>query len=110
MGGNDRDRGGGTDQELATRTRQRVRPPRRYRVLLHNDDYTTMEFVVMILMTVFHRSEGEAVRTMMQVHQQGAGVAGVYSREIAETKVAKVERLARQNQCPLHCTMEPETT
>ncbi len=64
--------------------------PRRYQVLLHNDDYTTMEFVVMILMTVFHTSESEAVRTMMQVHQQGVGVAGVYSCEVAETKVAKV--------------------
>jgi len=110
MGANDRDHGNGTDQALATRTRKRVRAPRRYQVLLHNDDYTTMEFVVLILMTVFHRSESEAVRTMMQVHKQGAGVAGVYSREVAEAKVAKVERLARQNQCPLRCTMEPEST
>lgn len=105
-----RDHGGDTDQALATRTRRRVRRPRRYQVLLHNDDYTTMEFVVMILVHVFHRSESEAVRIMLEVHQQGAGVAGVYGREVAEAKVAKVELLARQHQFPLRCTMEPETT
>ena len=88
---------------------QRESPPL-FKVLMHNDDYTTMEFVVMILVNVFHRSESEAVRTMLEVHQQGAGVAGVYGREVAEAKVAKVELLARQHQFPLRCTMEPETT
>jgi ATP-dependent Clp protease adaptor protein ClpS len=79
-------------------------------VLLHNDDYTTMEFVVMILVTVFHRSESDAVQTMMNVHQQGSGVAGVYTYEVAEAKVAKVGRMARESQFPLRCTMEPEET
>ena len=110
MGGDDKGNGNGTDLALATRTRKRVQRPRRYQVLLHNDDYTTMEFVVMILVTVFHRSETDAVRTMLQVHKQGAGVAGVYTREVAEAKVAKVERLARQSQFPLRGSMEPETT
>ena len=110
MGGDGTDFGNGVDQELATRTRRKVRRPRRFQVLLHNDDYTTMEFVVMVLVTVFHHSETDAVRTMLQVHKQGAGVAGVYSREVAEAKVAKVERMARENQFPLRCTMEPETT
>jgi ATP-dependent Clp protease adaptor protein ClpS len=110
MGGDDQQGvgGTGTGAVVATKIRPRIRRPRRYQVLLHNDDYTTMDFVVMVLVTVFHRSESEAVRTMMQVHQQGAGVAGVYAYEVAEAKVAKVSRLARQSQFPLRCTMEPE--
>jgi ATP-dependent Clp protease adaptor protein ClpS len=78
-----------------------------YKVLLHNDNYTSMEFVVLILEQVFHRSESEAQRIMMEVHRGGVGVAGIYTKEIAETKVAVVQTLARQHEFPLRCTVEP---
>ena len=90
-----------TDDETATKE------PNLYHVLLHNDDYTTMEFVVMVLMDVFFHKEEEAIRIMIQVHRQGVGVAGVYSYEIAETKVNKVTQLARKHEFPLRCSMEP---
>jgi ATP-dependent Clp protease adaptor protein ClpS len=77
-----------------------------YKVLLHNDDYTTMEFVVYILEKVFRKTMAEATRIMLNVHQRGIGVAGVYSRELAETKTATVEQLARKNEFPLKCSME----
>ena len=83
-----------------------VRQPRKYKVLLHNDDYTTMDFVVKILMTVFHKSKSEAVRIMLTVHKQGIGVCGVYPAEIAETKVAMVHNMARKAGFPLKCSME----
>lgn len=86
--------------------RQKVAEPPLYKVLLHNDDYTTMDFVIMILETVFHKSAGEATRIMLNVHQQGIGVAGVYTREIADTKVHIVHDLARRNEFPLKCSME----
>lgn len=98
----------GGDEAVATEHDQKVQRPRLFKVLLHNDDYTTMEFVVMVLMTVFHHPEPEAVRIMMHVHQKGVGVAGTYSYEIAETKAAKVTRLARENEFPLRCSVEPE--
>ncbi len=98
----------GRDEAVATEQEQKVERPRLFKVLLHNDDYTTMEFVVMVLMTVFHHPEPEAVRIMMHVHQKGVGVAGIYSYEIAETKAAKVTRLARENEFPLRCSVEPE--
>lgn len=94
--------------ELATETESEVRRPRRWKVLIHNDDYTTMEFVVWILETVFRHPQGQALRIMLQVHQQGVGVAGVFTREVAEMKVASVEALARTNEYPLMCTMEEE--
>ena len=81
------------------------RPPL-YKILLHNDDYTSMEFVVFILQTVFGRSEEEAVRIMLNVHMEGVGVAGLYTYEIAEMKVAKVTSSAQANEFPLLCTME----
>ncbi len=77
-----------------------------YKVLLHNDDYTTMDFVVMVLETVFGKSTDEATRIMLNVHNQGQGVAGIYTREIGETKVAVVHRMARKNQFPLKCSLE----
>jgi ATP-dependent Clp protease adaptor protein ClpS len=96
------------DVGVATETQQEVKKPPLYKVLLHNDDYTTMEFVVYILQTVFHKEESDAVRIMLAVHQQGVGVAGVYTYEIAEVKVDKVTELARANEFPLLCTLEEE--
>lgn len=94
------------DVAVATRTERKLKKPKLYKVLLHNDDYTTMEFVVFVLQSIFRRSETEAVQIMLHVHRNGIGVAGVYPREIAETRVAKVDALARQNEFPLRCTME----
>ena len=92
--------------EVGTLTRSRVKRPSLYRVLLHNDDYTPMNFVVMILRDVFRKNEGEAVRIMLHVHKRGIGVAGLYPHQIAESKVAKVHRQARDEKHPLKCTME----
>ncbi|MCS6797587.1 MAG: ATP-dependent Clp protease adaptor ClpS [Myxococcota bacterium] len=86
----------------------RLERPRMYRVLIHNDDYTTHEFVVAILKTVFHKSDTDAWTLTLQVHNHGVGVAGVYTREVAETKIATVHRLAREQEFPLLLTMEPD--
>jgi len=86
---------------------QTDRPPK-YKVLLHNDDYTTQDFVVMVLRSVFHKAPSDAVRIMLNVHHNGLGVCGVYSAEIAETKVDRVHSLASQYGHPLKCSMEPE--
>jgi ATP-dependent Clp protease adaptor protein ClpS len=85
-----------------------VTEPPLYRVLLLNDDYTTMEFVVEILKTVFHKSVGEATRIMFNVHQAGVGLCGIYAHEIAETKVDTVHTLSKEHGFPLKCTMEKE--
>jgi len=77
-----------------------------YKVILHNDDYTTMDFVVMVLEVVFHKSRGEAARIMMNVHRLGAGVAGIFTRDVAETKIVIVHDLARKNEHPLKCSLE----
>jgi ATP-dependent Clp protease adaptor protein ClpS len=87
---------------------KKLKRPRLYAVLLHNDDYTTREFVVQVLHSVFHRSEQDAIRIMLHVHHNGVGVAGVFTREVAETKMQRTERLARQQEFPLRLTMEPE--
>jgi ATP-dependent Clp protease adaptor protein ClpS len=87
---------------------KKLKRPRMYRVVLHNDDYTPMDFVVRLLETVFHRTESEATRIMLHVHNHGQGVAGIYTHEIAETKVAQVHLLARRNDHPLMASMEPE--
>lgn len=87
--------------------RKLARPPM-WKVILHNDDYTTREFVVLVLKGVFHRSEEEAVAIMLHVHNTGLGLAGVYPFDIAETKVERVRTLAREHEFPLLCTMEPE--
>ncbi len=107
MGRRDEQREGQRDLAVVTRTKKKVRPPKLYKVLLHNDDYTTMEFVVLVLTTIFRRTQSEAVRIMLQVHREGIGIAGVYAREIAETRVSKATRLARAHEFPLRCTMEP---
>ena len=93
-------------EDILTRRREDLREPPMYKVLLHNDDYTTMDFVVMILETVFGKNTDEATRIMLNVHNQGQGVAGIYTREIGETKVAVVHRMARKNQFPLRCSLE----
>jgi ATP-dependent Clp protease adaptor protein ClpS len=82
--------------------------PSMYKVLLHNDDYTTMEFVVEILMLVFKKSPEDAVKIMLNVHHKGIGICGVYTFEVSETKVNTVHALARQHGFPLKCTMEKE--
>ena len=98
--------------EAATKTRTKSKPevarPRLFKVLMHNDDYTTRDFVVEVLEHVFRMSEQEAVRVMLHVHYTGIGVAGVFTREVAETKIEQVQRLAQQNEFPLMLTMEPE--
>ena len=99
-----RDDGSGVATQ--TRTERRTQKPRMYKVLLHNDDYTTMEFVVYVLQGVFHRSETDAVQIMLHVHKNGLGVAGVYTREVAETRITQVEALARSHEFPLRCSME----
>lgn len=86
----------------------KLKPPQLYKVLLHNDDYTAMEFVVAVLETVFNHNEAAATRIMLHIHNNGVGVAGVFAREIAETKVQQVAKLAREAEFPLLCTMEPE--
>ncbi len=85
-----------------------VKEPRKYKVLLHNDDYTTMDFVVEILVQVFHRTEAQATAIMLSVHTQGYGVCGTYTAEVAETKVDRVHRLARSAGFPLKCSIEGE--
>ncbi|HHH35774.1 MAG TPA: ATP-dependent Clp protease adapter ClpS [Gammaproteobacteria bacterium] len=93
--------------ELATEeSRPKLKKPPLYKVLLLNDDYTPMDFVVEILTRYFHMSEEKATQVMLHVHTRGVGVCGVFTREIAETKVAQVTEHARENQHPLLCTME----
>ncbi len=91
-----------------SRTEQRLERPRLWRVLLHNDDYTTQDFVVWILETVFHKPPGEAFDIMMSVHRSGMGLAGVYTHDVAETKLKTTRQLAEQHEFPLLVTMEPE--
>lgn len=88
--------------------KEKLKRPRMWRVLVHNDDYTTREFVVDVLCGVFHHSETKATEIMLHVHYNGVGVAGVFTREIAETKIAIVEKLAREREYPLRLTMEPD--
>ena len=95
--------------ETGTLNREQVQEPPLYRVLLHNDDYTTMEFVIMILERVFDKHNEEATRIMLNVHHEGVGLAGQYTKEIAETKVITVHRLAKKSQFPLRCSLERDT-
>lgn len=97
-----------TNKERSVSTKERVdtQEPPLYKVLLHNDDYTTMEFVVAILENVFRKSSAEATRIMLNVHHEGIGVAGIFTKEISETKISIVHELAQQNNFPLRCSME----
>lgn len=107
----DADEGGGgrgPGTGAVTKTRTRTKQPSLYRVLLLNDDYTPMEFVVYVLERFFNKTREEATTIMLHVHQNGVGVCGVFTYEVAETKVAQVLDLARRNEHPLQCTMEKE--
>jgi ATP-dependent Clp protease adaptor protein ClpS len=107
MAGRKNDDGGtGPGVGVATRTRTRTKRPSLYKVLLLNDDYTPMEFVVHVLQRFFKMDMEEATRVMLHVHQRGVGVCGIFSYEVAETKVNQVMDFARQNQHPLQCTLE----
>jgi ATP-dependent Clp protease adaptor protein ClpS len=96
------------EESVRSETNQEVDEPPMYRVMLLNDDYTTMEFVVEVLVYVFKKSSDEAMRIMLNVHRNGVGVCGIYPHEVAETKVETVESLARDNGFPLKCIMERE--
>lgn len=93
---------------LLEKEEQKPQKPRRYKVLLHNDDFTPIQWVVALVRHVFRKNEQEAVRITMQVHEQGIAVAGIYTYEIAETKCALVMQLAARDEHPLMCSMEPE--
>ena len=97
-----------SQESVSSETLDDVKEPSMYRVLLHNDDYTTMEFVVEILMVVFNKSIERATEIMLNVHYKGVGMCGVYTHDVAETKVETVSRLAQENGFPLKCTMEEE--
>jgi len=108
MAGEDRDGDGKSDTGLITKTRPKTKKPNLYKVLLLNDDYTPMEFVIFVLEQFFGKGHEEATRIMLHVHQQGVGICGVFTYEVAETKVTQVMDFARQHQHPLQCTMEKE--
>ena len=91
------------------RAEEKLERPQMWRVLLHNDDYTTQDFVVWVLESVFHKPRGEAFTIMMSVHRSGLGVAGVYTHDVAETKVGTTKQLAEEHEFPLLVTMEPES-
>ncbi len=95
-----------TDLGIATKTRTKTKKPNPYKVLLLNDDYTPMEFVVLVLKRFFQMDIDEATRVMLHVHQKGVGICGTFSYEVAETKVTQVMDFARKNQHPLQCTLE----
>jgi len=91
-----------------TRSDQKVQRPRMWRVLLHNDDYTTQDFVVWVLESIFHKDRAEAFTIMLSVHRSGLGLAGVYTHDVAETKLKAARDLAEEHEFPLLVTMEPE--
>jgi ATP-dependent Clp protease adaptor protein ClpS len=91
-----------------SRNEQKLERPRMWRVLLHNDDYTTQEFVVWVLETIFRKPRGEAFAIMMSVHRSGMGIAGVYTHDVAETKLKTTKQMAEEQEFPLLVTMEPE--
>ncbi len=96
----------GALSETGTGTDQEIREPKLYRVLLHNDDYTTMDFVIEILVTVFRKPAAEATKIMLDVHQKGKGICGVFTYDIAASKVALVHHRARKREFPLKCSLE----
>lgn len=103
---NPNDNDGDSNTGVVTKTRSKTAKPSMYRVLLLNDDYTPMEFVVLVLERFFHMQREEAAQVMLHVHQRGVGTCGVYTYEVAESKVTQVTEYARKHQHPLQCTME----
>ncbi|NQV20383.1 MAG: ATP-dependent Clp protease adapter ClpS [Rhodospirillales bacterium] len=103
---NPNDNDGDSNTGVVTKTRTKTAKPSMYRVLLLNDDYTPMEFVVLVLERFFHMQREEAAQVMLHVHQRGVGTCGVYTYEVAESKVTQVTEYARKHQHPLQCTME----
>lgn len=99
---------GDTGVVTETRKSEKLQKPPLFKVLFHNDNYTTMEFVVQVLREIFHKSESDSVQIMLNIHRNGLGVAGIYTYEIAETKINKTHALAREAEFPLKLTMEPE--
>lgn len=97
-----------TKEQAGVRTRTGVREPKRYKVLMHNDDFTTMEFVVNVLVTIFHKNELEAERLMLMVHQKGHAVVGIYPYDVAKTRINKALVWAKQQGFPFRMTMEDE--
>jgi len=93
-------------QKSDVQTEEALREPTQYKILMHNDHYTTMDFVVQVLETVFHKPASEAVQIMLNIHQKGLGLCGIYTEELAETKVDTVHLLAKQQGFPLKCSME----
>ena len=108
MGGLSDEDGGDTGTGTITRTRTKTKKPSMYKVLLLNDDYTPMEFVVYVLQRFFSKNAEDATKIMLHVHQNGVGICGVFTYEVAETKVSQVMDLARQHDHPLQCTMEKD--
>ena len=108
MSDNDKRNGDSPNTGVVVKARPKTRKPAMYKVLMLNDDYTPMEFVVHVLERFFQKTREEATRIMLHVHRRGVGVCGVYTYEVAETKVTQVMDLARQNQHPLQCTIEKE--
>lgn len=100
--------GGGTDTGVVTKTTPKTKKPPMYKVLMLNDDYTPMEFVVYVLERFFRKNREEATQIMLHIHRRGVGICGVFTYEVAETKVNQVVDFARQNQHPLQCTMEKD--
>lgn len=103
-----KDKDGGTELIDRPESKEETKEPRKYKVVLMNDDYTPMDFVVQILKQVFHLSNASATRIMLAIHNKGVGVAGTYTREIAETKAVMVVETAQQYGHPLQATIEPE--
>ena len=100
--------GPGREGELTLERKQKTQKPRRWQVVFHNDDYTTQYFVILVLMKFFHKTETEATHIMLSVHHKGQGVAGIYTKDVAETKVDEVHDFAKQHGMPLRLTAEPE--
>ena len=102
----DRNKDGGGDTGVIVETRPKTKKPSMYKVLMLNDDYTPMEYVVKLLREVFRKSENDAINIMLMVHKKGSGICGIFTKEIAETKVETVLRMAQSDQHPLKCIME----
>ena len=92
--------------ETGTKTDQEIWEPKMYRVILHNDDYSTMDFVIEVLISIFHKPAADATRIMLDVHKKGKGICGVYTYDIAATRVARVHQLAKKREFPLKCSLE----